>query len=59
MRDNKTKIMGIQAKKLMVKNFPWLSGLRIGVVTAVVWVRSLAQEVTHAVGETKKKRKTG
>ena len=35
----------------------WHSGLRICVVTAASWIRSLARELLHAVGTAKKKKK--
>ena len=40
------------------EGFPWWpSGEEFGIVTAVVWVRSLAQELLHDVDVTKKKKK--
>ena len=35
----------------------WHSGLRICVVTAASWIRSLARELLHALDTAKKKKK--
>ena len=49
-------IQDIYSKKLDVRIPHWHSGQGSGIVTAVAWVQSLAQELLHAMGMAPPKR---